>query len=85
MDAYLNNDDEMIRVQEVGPIVYSYKPNITILNWTNNENEVTFARFKTYHFEPEMTKISLDTPINTINMVAASVVDNVNSQGYFKR
>ena len=85
LDSYLNEDDEMIRVKEIGPIVYSYRPNITILNWTNNENSITFVKFKTYHFEKEMTKVDLNAVINSVNIVAAGVVDKVNSYGYIKR
>lgn len=85
LEAYLNEDDELLRVKEVGPIVYSYKPNITILNWTDSENLITFAKLKTYHFEPEMTKIDLNESINSVDIVAAGIADKLANYGYFKR
>lgn len=84
-NEYLNDDEEVIRVKEVGPIVYSYKPNITIQEWADNENLITFAKQKTFHFEPELTEVDLNTTINSVNVVAAGVVDKINSYGAIKR
>lgn len=85
MEEYLNEDDEIIRVKEIGPIVYSYKPNITIQEWADNENQITFAKQKTFHFEPEMTKVDLNTTINSVNVVAAGVVDKLTTYNYIAR
>lgn len=85
MDEYLNEDEDHIRVKEIGPVVYSYKPNITILNWSDDENEITFAKFKTFHFEPEMTKVDLNASINSVNIIASSIVDKTSGYNYFKK
>ena len=81
----MSEADEVIRVKEVGPVVYSFLPNVTILNWTDSENLITFAKIKTFHFEPEMTKIDLSTPINSVNIVAAGVVDKLKDFNVFKK
>jgi len=85
LDEYLNEEEDYINVNEVGPVVYSYKPNITILNWSEDQSTVTFVKERTFHFEPEMTKIDMNTTINSANIIAASIVDKVSKDGYFKR
>lgn len=81
MDSYLDETDDVIRVKEVGPIVYSYNHNITIMDWLDQENVIKFAKFRTYYYEPEMSKISLNASINAVNILAATILDNVHQYG----
>lgn len=85
MDNYLDEVDDVIKVKEVGPIVYSYNHNITIMDWSNEESVIKFAKFRTYYYEPEMSKISLNASINSVNILAASIIDNVNQYSTFTR
>ena len=85
MAEYLNGTDQLIQVNEVGPIVYSYRPNIIIQNWTDAENLITYSKNKTFYFEPTMTRVDLNSKINSVNIVAASVVDKLASMSSFSR
>jgi len=83
LESYLNEEDDTIKVKEVGPVVYSYEPDITILNWDSNETAISFAKFKTFYFEPELSKIDLNTVINTVNIPVATVLNSLEDYGFF--
>ncbi|GIY62946.1 scavenger receptor class B member 1 [Caerostris darwini] len=64
-EHYLNNSDEKMIVQEVGPYTYSsrwVKENIT---W--NDGTITYREVKTFHFEQELSEGSEEDIICTIN------------------
>jgi len=52
-----------LRVQEIGPYVFEEKWKRDDVEWTQDEEEVSFRMKKTYHHRPDLSKGSLSDPV----------------------
>lgn len=69
----VSNPDEVLKgkkanLTEIGPFVYKETVTRDIIGWEDDERHLRFKTKKTYHFLPERTILSLDTPVTTINL-----------------
>lgn len=55
------------------------------MEWSEDETEITFAKIKTFHFEPELTKVDLNATINSVNIIASSIIDKISYYGYLRK
>ncbi|XP_067009644.2 protein croquemort [Anabrus simplex] len=81
MDFYLfnwTNVDEVLsdptippKLEEHGPYVFREYHKRVHLSWNDNDT-VTYYQIRTWHFQPEMSKGSLDDEITNINVIATT-------------
>lgn len=80
MDVYLfnwTNAEEVEKdwrikpiVQELGPYVFSEHHLRVDVKWNDN-NTIRFQQIRTWHFQPNMSKGTLDDKITNFNVIAA--------------
>ena len=69
----VSNPEEVLngkkaKLIEVGPFVYQELVSRDIFGWEDNGKHLRFKTRKHYKFLPEMSAMSLDIPLTTINL-----------------
>ena len=58
-------------IQEVGPITFEEKVEREIIGWNSDETLLTFKTRKFYHLREDLSNVSMDRNITSINLPLA--------------
>lgn len=69
-------EETRIKLQEIGPFVYEFRPSIQIDGWSADKTHIRYRVNKTYVFDPTRSPYPLNTPIRNINIpLVVSVIE----------
>ncbi|XP_013784353.1 scavenger receptor class B member 1-like [Limulus polyphemus] len=71
---------EKPQLAEVGPYVFRESRKKVNVTWNENNNTVSYAQVRTWHFEPDLTLGSLDDIITTLNVPAIAAAQKMKNK-----
>uniref|UniRef100_A0A7G3AVF2 Putative plasma membrane glycoprotein cd36 n=1 Tax=Lutzomyia longipalpis TaxID=7200 RepID=A0A7G3AVF2_LUTLO len=83
-EDFLNASSKPI-VKELGPYVFTEKPDKVDISWHPENATVSFGKLSVFHFDAEKSKGSLDDVITSVNIVALSAAEKVRWENYVEQ